>query len=131
MSLKLDPANCIGCRLCQLACSATKEGVFNPELARLKIVSVYDESGLNIKSSVCTLCLACVSACPAEAIAYENERLSFRESACTDCGLCLGACPEGIIKARPHGVALCDLCGGTPECVEWCPHNALTNAEVG
>ena len=131
MVLKLNEELCIGCRLCQLACSATKEGVFNPELARLKIMSVYDRSGLNIKSAVCTLCLACVSACPSGAIAYEEERLSFRESVCTDCGLCLEACPEGIIRAQAHGVAVCDLCGGDPECVQLCPHQALTNGEVG
>lgn len=131
VALKLEPENCIGCRLCQLGCSAAKEGVFNPELARLRIVSVYDRSGLKIESAVCTLCLACVVACPTGAISYENERLSFRQEECTDCGLCLEACPEGIIKAREHGVAICDLCEGEPECVAWCPHNALTSGEVG
>lgn len=130
MVLKLNSDQCIGCRLCQLACSAQKEEVFNPELARLNIVSMYNKTGLAIKSAVCNLCLACVNVCPTGAITIENGHLDYNKAQCTNCGLCIAECPEQIIQAQKDGVALCDLCQGSPTCVEWCPHQALTNGEA-
>ncbi|WP_459999126.1 4Fe-4S binding protein [Paradesulfitobacterium aromaticivorans] len=130
MSLKFKADNCIGCRLCQLACSGEKEGVFNPELARLKIISAYTKTGLIIRNSICNLCLACVSVCPTEAITYQDGHLMYDQSMCTDCESCVQECPEHVIGIRPDGVAVCDLCQGSPACVEWCPHHALTNEEA-
>lgn len=130
MTLKLNSDHCIGCRLCQLACSAQKEGVFNPDISRLKIVSMYDKTGLEIKSAICTLCLACVDVCTTEAITFENGHLAYDQDQCTNCGLCVAACPEQVIRAQDNGVAVCDLCQGSPTCVKWCPHQALTNVEV-
>lgn len=47
----------------------------------------------------CTLCLACVSACPTGALSDDPERprLSFTEDACVQCGLCKNTCPEKVI----------------------------------
>ena len=52
----------------------------------------------------CTLCLACVSACPTGALGDNSERpmLRFAEDACVQCGLCKATCPEKVITLRPQ-----------------------------
>jgi len=52
----------------------------------------------------CTLCLACVSACPTGALTADTERpmLRFTEDACVQCGLCKSTCPEKVITLRPQ-----------------------------
>jgi len=52
----------------------------------------------------CTLCLACVSACPTGALGDNAERpmLRFAEDACVQCGLCKATCPEKVITLRPQ-----------------------------
>jgi len=52
----------------------------------------------------CTLCLACVGACPTGAL-RDNEnlpQLSFAEDACVQCGLCKNTCPEKVITLEPR-----------------------------
>jgi ferredoxin len=52
----------------------------------------------------CTLCLACVSACPTGALQDNPERpeLRFQEDACVQCGLCVNTCPEKVIRLEPR-----------------------------
>ncbi|ARQ03239.1 4Fe-4S dicluster domain-containing protein [Pseudorhodoplanes sinuspersici] len=52
----------------------------------------------------CTLCLACVSACPTGALSADPERpmLKFTEDACVQCGLCAATCPEKVITLQPQ-----------------------------
>ncbi|MEM8950508.1 MAG: 4Fe-4S binding protein, partial [Pseudomonadota bacterium] len=51
----------------------------------------------------CTLCLACVSACPTGALSDNAEmpQLRFQEDACVQCGLCVNTCPESVISLEP------------------------------
>lgn len=125
--LKFKQENCIGCNLCQLACSAAKELEFNPRLARLAIDSVYTDGGqkLEITGRICDLCGDCVEVCPAEAIVIKNGQLKFDEEECTNCGECIEACEKMIIWEKEKGIAICDYCEGSPWCVKWCPHEAL------
>jgi ferredoxin len=57
---------------------------------------------LNVEG--CTLCLACVSACPTGALKDDPERpmLRFVEDACVQCGLCKATCPEKVITLIPQ-----------------------------
>jgi ferredoxin len=57
---------------------------------------------LNVEG--CTLCLACVSACPTGALSDNPDRpmLRFTEDACVQCGLCQATCPEKVITLKPQ-----------------------------
>jgi ferredoxin len=59
---------------------------------------------VEIDRAGCTLCLACVSACPTGALSDNPERpmLRFSEDACVQCGLCAATCPEKVITLRPQ-----------------------------
>lgn len=52
----------------------------------------------------CTLCLACVSACPTGALSAGADQplLRFTEDACVQCGLCKATCPENVISLNPQ-----------------------------
>jgi ferredoxin len=52
----------------------------------------------------CTLCLACVGACPANALSDDPDRprLAFTEAACVQCGICVATCPEKVIRLEPR-----------------------------
>lgn len=54
---------------------------------------------ISINAEGCTLCLSCVSACPADALMDNADKPSVRliESACVQCGLCRNTCPESVI----------------------------------
>ena len=60
--------------------------------------------GLEHNTEGCTLCLACVSACPTNALSDNPERpmLRFTESLCVQCGLCAATCPEDVIALKPQ-----------------------------
>jgi len=57
---------------------------------------------LDIDVEGCTLCLACVSACPTQALGDDPERptLRFAERLCVQCGLCAATCPEKVIRLK-------------------------------
>jgi ferredoxin len=59
---------------------------------------------LQINKDACTLCLSCVSACPASALQDNPERpqLRFIEKNCVQCGLCATTCPEDAITLEPR-----------------------------
>ncbi|SFB68991.1 4Fe-4S dicluster domain-containing protein [Polaromonas sp. OV174] len=59
---------------------------------------------LLVNTDTCTLCLSCVSACPASALQDNPERpqLRFIEKNCVQCGLCVKTCPEHAIELQPR-----------------------------
>lgn len=126
MGLQFDSEKCIGCKLCQQACSGAHEGVFNVTLARLHVESYYEDQDLKVGARVCTLCGACAEACPFSAISMEDDRLHFDQESCQNCGICVETCPEGVIVQKEDCVGVCDLCNGDPWCVKYCPHGALS-----
>ena len=59
---------------------------------------------LEINKDACTLCLSCVSACPASALQDNPQmpQLRFIEKNCVQCGLCATTCPEDAITLVPR-----------------------------
>ncbi|MGZ8259943.1 MAG: 4Fe-4S dicluster domain-containing protein [Caldimonas sp.] len=57
-----------------------------------------------VDRAACTLCLACVGACPEGALLDNPDapRLSFIERNCVQCGLCASTCPEDAITLVPR-----------------------------
>ncbi|MCM2341626.1 4Fe-4S binding protein [Rhodoferax sp.] len=60
--------------------------------------------GLAINKDTCTLCLSCVNACPAGALADNAQapQLRFIEKNCVQCGLCVKTCPEQALSLVPR-----------------------------
>lgn len=59
---------------------------------------------VEVEKDKCTLCLSCVSACPAGALQDNPElpQLRFVEKNCVQCGLCATTCPEDAIRLKPR-----------------------------
>jgi ferredoxin len=59
---------------------------------------------LQIDTAKCTLCLSCVGACPAAALADnpDQPQLRFVEKNCVQCGLCVKTCPEDALALEPR-----------------------------
>lgn len=57
-----------------------------------------------VNKSACTLCMACVSVCPAKALldGQDTPALRMIEANCLQCGLCEAACPESAITLSPQ-----------------------------
>ncbi|GAB1577264.1 4Fe-4S binding protein [Bordetella petrii] len=57
-----------------------------------------------VDNAACTLCMSCVSACPANALQDNIARpqLRFIEKNCVQCGLCEKTCPEDAIQLVPR-----------------------------
>jgi len=59
---------------------------------------------ITVDTGRCTLCMACVGACPSQALRDNAERpvLAFLERNCVQCGLCEKTCPEDAIALVPR-----------------------------
>ncbi len=59
---------------------------------------------ITVDTNRCTLCLSCVSACPAGALQDNPQlpQLRFLEKNCVQCGLCASTCPEEAIALQPR-----------------------------
>ncbi|MEN9844590.1 MAG: hypothetical protein RLZZ612_2419 [Pseudomonadota bacterium] len=57
-----------------------------------------------VNADRCTLCMSCVSACPAKALQDNPEAPELRliEKNCVQCGLCVQTCPEQALQLVPR-----------------------------
>ena len=123
----VNKEKCVGCRICELICSARHEGVFAPERSRVKIKSKISHANEPMLCRQCDKPL-CVEACPSGALSKSDYgAILGDESKCVGYGACVDACPYGAISLDPNKKIplICDLCNGDPMCVKWCPKNAL------
>lgn len=124
-----NPDSCSGCRICQMICSLTHEGVIDIERSRIRVTIDPFRGASEI--IVCGQChdAPCYYACPESAIGFDqtNGAVVINEELCTGCRSCVEACPYNAIlfSDESYKVYKCDLCGGNPECVKWCPMNSL------
>jgi ferredoxin len=59
---------------------------------------------LAVNKQTCTLCKACIGACPESALidSTETPALKFIERNCVQCGLCVNTCPENALSLLPR-----------------------------
>jgi TPP-dependent indolepyruvate ferredoxin oxidoreductase alpha subunit len=124
-----DPQKCVGCVVCEYACSWEKEKVFNPIKSRIRAIRLDPLSNAAIACKACKDA-PCVAACPEKALTQSTETgiVTVDEDKCNGCGWCIEACECGAITLHPNKqkVIVCDLCNGEPECVQFCPEGALS-----
>ena len=65
---------------------------------------MYPAGALQVNKQTCTLCKACIGACPESALidSQEAPALRFIERNCVQCGLCANTCPENAITLIPR-----------------------------
>ena len=61
---------------------------------------------IRVDVDACTLCMACVSTCPAGSLLDGQDRPALRqvEASCVQCGLCATACPEDAISLEARWI---------------------------
>jgi len=136
--LATNPTLCVGCRTCEIVCSLSHDGQCQPSLSRITVQ--YDPTKTLAKfaamADVCRQCnmADCYLACAYDALTLDKAtgaRIIDPEK-CTGCGECFAACPwDKIVKDEETGVySKCDLCGGDPQCVKYCPADALSFVDL-
>ena len=127
-----NPASCIGCRTCEIACAlehATESAAFAPRLTVLRL----DTLSVPVMCHQCENA-PCVGACPVGALSMGDERVEADAARCIGCQSCVVACPFGVItvevsKNQLATIVKCDLCHDRergPACIDVCPTSALS-----
>jgi len=144
----MDYKKCTGCRTCETVCSSFNNkvrfegeeinGTGNPFYSNIKVFGYNPDVDIPVTCSRC-IDAPCIAACPVEKegktekkALSRNEKdftVQFDETICIRCGLCVEACINGIVRQNnetgyPFG--RCTLCDGEPQCVKFCPYEALS-----
>ncbi len=127
--VSVDPSKCIGCGICEYACTVEKEeALWNPMRSRIRVVRMTPMFNFALSCRACDDA-RCVKACPEKALSQSEDTgmIVIDEKKCKGCDWCVQACEHGGITIHPDtGRAIaCDLCQGEPKCVESCPEEAL------
>ena len=127
--VSVDPGKCIGCGICEYACTVEKgEGVWSPIRSRIRVVRMAPVFNFALTCRGCKDA-KCVKACPERALSQSETTglLIIDDSKCKGCDWCVQACDHGgiTIHADTGKAIACNLCEGEPKCVEACPEEAL------
>jgi Fe-S-cluster-containing hydrogenase component 2 len=119
---------CVACGKCELACAFAHGSQGVPARSRISIFRRGPDLGSPV---VCFQCddAACRAICPTAALEWNEATgaIDMVRERCIRCRLCVAACPFGkmLWDEAYHCVQKCDLCGGDPRCVPFCPTHAL------
>lgn len=131
--ISVNPEKCVGCRLCELACSLKHTREFNPIRARIQVVGFEELFSFPLMCFQCEKPF-CKDVCPTRAIRRNPTTgvVKVSKIRCIGCRMCTVACPFGNIEFSiiERTAVKCDLCGGEPECVLFCPTMALEWKEI-
>jgi Fe-S-cluster-containing hydrogenase component 2 len=134
--LIVEASACLGCKTCTLVCSLIHDGEFNPAHAWLRVAKNPMDGAYN--PIVCRQCIvpACYYACLTEGAMVIDDKTGARmivKDKCITCGRCYEACLLGMIVVNPstNTYGKCDLCGGAPVCVKYCPTKAIKYDQRG
>jgi len=123
-----DPEKCIGCLVCEYACSMVNEKTFNPTKSRIRAMRIGPLVNLAV---TCRHCEdpACVAACPRDALKQEEDSGIIRvdENACNGCGWCISACQFGAMNMHPEKkvVFTCNSCNQRASMRQMVPRRSL------
>lgn len=153
-AIVVDFAKCSGCRTCEAVCSAHNHpveiggekllGAGNPHFANIKVWHYNPPMDVPV---TCFLCAdaPCVKACPVRPDEVTGRKALYRDEVfhtiqndldrCIACESCADACREergGVIfpDEEGHPQQMCSLCNGDPQCVKYCPYEALSYLEI-
>lgn len=124
-----DVKICVGCRMCEVACSSFHFGAVSPALSRIRVAKL-EEIGVDMAIA----CFSCEEKpcliCPPEALSVgENGEILLEIEQCTSCEICIDVCPVGAVGFFDDLPLFCDLCDGATSCVIACPSGALSFRE--
>jgi Fe-S-cluster-containing hydrogenase component 2 len=146
---------CTGCRTCEAVCSAHQNqktingrllpGLGNPHQANIRVHRFNPDVDV---PSLCVMCpdAPCIEACPVTKDENTGTKALYRDAIygtirsdvkrCIGCESCVVACRNksvGIISMNPvthTPKRLCTLCNGEPQCVKYCPYDALSVVSI-
>lgn len=154
-AIVVDFKKCAGCRTCETACAAFNHkdivdgeemnSLGNPYYSNIKVYHFNPDVDI---PSTCAVCpdAPCIEACPVAPDLFTGRKALYREEdnmtikndteRCLGCQQCAKACEElraGVIHPNPETKMperMCRLCDGDPQCVKYCPYDALKYLEV-
>ncbi|MCO5100118.1 MAG: 4Fe-4S binding protein [Burkholderiaceae bacterium] len=102
--LSEDKRRSIEFALDHLVAQAASRGHVVPQSVPLPAGAPF--GSLKLQRDSCTLCLACIGACPESALLDnpDSPQVRFIERNCVQCGLCVKTCPEQAITLEPRYV---------------------------
>ena len=138
---------CVGCRLCEIFCIASRTGYGSDVVKAFKKSAVIPMPGIIVEERKplsfglqCRHCdePECVKACITGAMRKDpvTGAVTVDGERCIGCWTCILACPYGtvVMDHKLKKVASkCDMCvenGGNPVCVQNCPNGALYIADI-
>ncbi len=138
-TIVFDPVLCTGCMRCMTTCSTYNNGATSFSRSRIHIMRheghaitrMDEEDDLIFQAFTCQQCDKpyCSYFCPARAIARNTDTgaMVINYDKCIGCRMCIVACPFGAMRydTTKKQSFKCQLCDGDPQCVKFCPQEAL------